>query len=286
MTVTRTWQLELNGVRMGAETAYRMRSTPEGLGMPSMRTNDLPWLSVDGAYGAGDYLQPRLVRAQLAVMGSSPANAEQLARTLVGAWRPSRSDVTLHVRLAGSDAYRLTGRPRRCELDMSTLASSLVTAAVEFAALDPYLYAADVSGGTIQLGSGSTTPGVIPNLTFDLEYQPAGTPSPGVVYANNAGSAPTYPSVTFTGPVDTPRLENRTTGQTLELNTTLVGGDQLVVNNAARTVTLNGTSALQLLDTASQWLELAPGANEVAYRSADATPTTSTALTTWRSAWY
>ena len=36
--------------------------------MPSMRTNDLPWLSVDGAYGANDYLQPRLVRAQLAVM--------------------------------------------------------------------------------------------------------------------------------------------------------------------------------------------------------------------------
>ena len=64
-----------------------------------------------------------------------------------------------------------------------------------------------------------------------------------------------------------------------------VGGDQLV-DNAACTVTLNGTSALQLLDTASQWLELAPGANEVAYRSADATPTTSTALTTWRSAWY
>lgn len=286
MTVARTWQLELNGLTMGAETSYPLAATPEGLGMPDMRTNDLAWLSQDGAYGAGDWLQPRLVRAQLWVVGSSPSNTEQLARTLVGAWSPSRTDTELQVRLASSRAYQLLGRARRCELDLARLASSVVTASVEFAALDPYLYAVDTSGGTIPLGSGSTTPGAIPDLTYDLTFQAPGTPGPGVVYASNAGTAPTWPTVTITGPVDTPRLENRTTGETLELATTLSGGDVVVVDTRARTVTLNGTSALQLLAVGSAWPALEPGANELAYRSDDGTPTTSTATLSWRSAWY
>lgn len=286
MTVARTWQLELNGLTMGAETDYPLVSTPEGLGMPDMRTNDLAWLAQDGAYGAGDWLQPRLVRAQLWVVGSSPSVTEQLARTLVGAWAPSRADVELTVRLASSRSYALVGRARRCELDLTRLASSAVTASVEFAALDPYLYATAAVGGTIPLGSGSSTPGVVPDLTYDLTFQPPGTAGPGVVYATNQGTAPTWPTVTITGPVDTPRLENRTTGATLELDTTLTGGDVVVVDARARTVTLNGTSALQLLAVGSAWPTIEPGANELAYRSADGTPTTSTATISYRSAWY
>jgi hypothetical protein len=282
----RTWQMSLRGVLMGAGTRYRFASAPEGLGMPPMRTNDLAWLSEDGAYGAGDWLQPRLVRARLWVDGGNAAASEALARTLVAAWAPSRTDIDLGLRITSPLDYVLRGRPRRCEVDLSTLKYGHASASVEFAALDPYLYDADASTGTIPLGNATSVPGVTPNLTFDLVFQPGGTTGPGIAFAGNLGTAPTYPAIVITGPVITPRLENRTTGETFTLDATLVGGDVAVVDMKARTITVNGTSRLDALALGAKWVSLRPGANELAYRSSDGTPPASTCTVTWRHAWY
>lgn len=286
MTVDRTWQLSLRDLTMGADTAYRLQTAPEGLGVAPMRTNDMAWLAQDGAYGAGDWLQPRLVRAMLWVDGGTAAASEDLARTLAAAWAPSRVDLPLYVRVAAAQDYVLWGRPRRCEVNLASLKYGHAVAAVEFAALDPYLYAATQVTGTIRLGSGSTTLGVTPNLTFNLAFQPAGTSGPGVAYLGNMGTAPTALDVVLAGPVVTPRLENRTTGETFTMNATLLAGDTAVVDMAARTITINGTPRLDTLALGASWLTLQPGANEVAYRSADAIPPASTATVSWRHAWY
>lgn len=285
MTLT-TWQMSLRGLVMGRDTRYRFATSPEGLGLPALRTNDLAWLAEDGAYGAGDWMQPRLVRARLWVDGGTAAASEDLARTLVAAWAPSRTDLNLTVRVAATQDYLLRGRPRRCEVDLSTLKYGHASASVEFAALDPYLYDPDPVSGVIPLGSGASTLGVTPNLTFNLVFQPAGTTGPGVAYLGNLGTASTSPTVTITGPVISPRVENRTTGETFTLNATLVSGDTAIVDMAARTIKINGTSRLDALALGASWVTLQPGANEVAYRSSDGTPPASTATVTWRHAWY
>lgn len=283
--VVQAWQWSMRGVRMGAGTPYRFRTAPEGLGMPAMRTADLPWLANDGAYGAGDWLQPRVVRAALWVDGGSAAASEQLARSLVAAWAPSRTDVDLELRVADARAYLLRGRPRRCELDLSPLKYGHAAAAVEFVALDPYLHDAELQAGVVQLGDATAYPGVTPDLTFDLAFQAPGV-SPGVAFAANLGTAPAYPVVTFQGPVTNPRLENRTTGATFDTDVVLSGGDTLVVDMRARTITLNGTSTLAAMAVGAAYVALEPGTNELAYRSDDPTPTASTCAITWRHTWY
>lgn len=286
MSITGVWQMELRGLLMGRDTSYRFASAPEGLGLPPMRVNDLAWLAEDGAYGAGDWLEPRTVRARLWVDGGTADASETLARSLVAAWAPSRTDLSLALRVAAGQEYVLRGRPRRCEVDLSTLKYGHASAAVEFVGLDPYLYDADPANGVIPLGSGSDYPGVQPNLSFDLAFQPAGSVGAGVAFVGNLGTAPTWPTVTFTGPAISPRLENRTTGETFTLNATLLAGHVAVVDMRTRSITINGTSSLQSFGLGASWLRFIPGANEVAYRSSDASPTASTATVVWQHAWY
>lgn len=285
-TLTTTWQMGLRGLLMGRSTVYRFQTSPEGLGLPDMRTNDLAWLAEDGAYGAGDWLQPRTVRARLWVDAGSAQASEAAARTLVAAWAPSRTDLELQVRVADAQEYVLRGRPRRCEVDLSTLKYGHAQAAVEFVGLDPYLYEPEYTTGTIPLGSGTGYPGVTPNLSFALRFQPVGSTGAGVAFAGNLGTAPTYPLLTITGPVDTPRLENRTTGATFSLDAVLTAGETAVVDLKARTIAVNGTARLDALGLGAAWVALQPGVNELAYRSDDPSPTASTCTVAWRSAWY
>jgi hypothetical protein len=285
MSTNSTWQMELRGLLMGRGTPYRFAAAPEGLGLPALRTNDMAWLADDGAYGAGDWMQPRLVRARLWVDAGDAAASETAARTLVGAWAPSRTDLPLELRVAAK-AYLAYGRPRRCEIDLAPLKYGHAEAAVEFAALDPYLYDTELVQGVVKLSDSLVLQGVTPNLTFDLRFQPAGTAGPGVVFCTNTGTAPAALTATFTGPAINPRIENRTTGKTFRLDATLASSDVAVVDMRARSITVNGTARLDLLAAGADWVPLAAGVNEVAYRSSDATPTDSTVTLAWRGAWH
>lgn len=285
MSTERTWQMSLRGLLMGAGTAYRFAAAPEGLGLPPVRTNDLQWLSEDGAYGAGDWLQPRLVRASLWVDGVGAAASEDLATLLTAAWAPSRTDLDLEVRVATGQAYLLRGRPRRCEVDLSTLKFGHAMAAVEFAALDPYKYDPEENTGVVPLGSGVDYPGMTPDLSFDMAFQAPGV-SPGVAFVGSLGTAAAWPVLTIVGPVLNPRMENRTTGETFDTDVDLLVGETLVADMKARTITINGTPRLDVLALGADFISLPPGVNELAYRSDDGSPTVSTCTVSWRHTWY
>jgi Phage tail protein len=276
------WQMSIRGLLMGRETPYRFASAPTGMGLPAIRTADTPFLAIDGSFAAGDTHDVRNVGASLFISGNSPAEAEMLAELLVGAWQASTVDLDFFIRVAGSRTSLLRGRPRRCEVDYTELKYGQARAAVLFTAMDPRKYNAEPTSVFLPLGTGVLT-GATFDATFDLLFQPAGTPPPGVASVTNTGTATTFPTVTIIDAIATPSLQNLTTGKTLTLNLTMVAGDVLVVDMAKRSVRLNGASVLGAVATGSEFWSLAAGLNYVALR-APITTSGATGTMTYRSA--
>lgn len=98
--------------------------------------------------------------------------------------------------------------------------------------------------------------------------------------ADNEGTFPTYPVVTITGGSNNPRIENADTGEFLQLNTTSVGGDVIVIDFLNKTIQKNNVSIYSTKDTLSEWWDLEPGDNNIVF-----TGITGTKELRWRSAW-
>lgn len=97
---------------------------------------------------------------------------------------------------------------------------------------------------------------------------PSGSSISTTVTNGGTFEAGTEPILTVTGPAAGPiAISNGAPAKTVKVNTALGSGETLVVDFAAgvRTVTINGQSRYDLLDSTTQWWALAPGANQVTY---------------------
>ncbi len=80
----------------------------------------------------------------------------------------------------------------------------------------------------------------------------------------NAGPIETWPIIELTGPFSSPViLLNATTNTYIQIDTTLVKSQKLVVNMREREVTINGKSASMSINPNSNWWPLVPGDNRI-----------------------
>jgi phage-related protein len=93
-----------------------------------------------------------------------------------------------------------------------------------------------------------------------------GTPS---LTINNAGNAPAAATFTITGPGTDFIVQNQTTGQSFNINLTLLTGETVVVNTQDRTV-IKGTTN-QYGSFSGDFWELAPGDNEIFFNASSGT---------------
>jgi hypothetical protein len=82
--------------------------------------------------------------------------------------------------------------------------------------------------------------------------------------ATNGGTYPTRPTLTVNGAATSP-VSLSIGGRRLTVNSAVASGSVLIVDTAAKTVTLNGVLRMDLIDNASQWPVLSPGSNAVVY---------------------
>lgn len=102
---------------------------------------------------------------------------------------------------------------------------------------------------------------------------------------DNNGDANSYLLATFTGPLTNPILTNAATSETFKLDYTLGGGDVIVVDMAAKTIVLNGSTNLNsAFDVNNTWLSLVPATNTITLNS-DSGGDTGNVLLSWRDAW-
>lgn len=129
---------------------------------------------------------------------------------------------------------------------------------------DPTIYGATLKTadtGAAAFGVASGT-GVYP-FTYSIIY--GASTSSVSVDANNIGDVPTYPvSINITGPVNTPKITNTTTGDYIEVSVNLAtSSNQLVIayDKDSLTVELDGVSVLNQVTSASEFFKIPPGSN-------------------------
>ncbi len=124
-------------------------------------------------------------------------------------------------------------------------------------------------------------PGIVFPVRFPVRF---GDPSDGRVVLVNQGTATAWPLWTITGPCVRPVLRNTATGDRLEFALSLVEGDELTVDTAARTVIYNQASRRAALVPGSRWFGVKPGATTVTFGAFDETAS-ATLTASWHDAW-
>lgn len=178
---------------------------------------------------------------------------------------------------------RCYGRGRQIIPSYGRAAQGLVQFTSNFQAADGTWYSD--SETTLELTqvpsfSGGLTPPLTP------PYQLASQTNFQTNTAENAGTLPTWPVITFTGPVSYPGISYVNTPVTISYNGIIPAGKSLVVDTRpwARTALLNGVSVAGFLSGDPMiGLQLQPGATVVHFAGQDYTGT-SVCTVTWRNA--
>lgn len=276
------WQIEYSGLLLGGDTSYAWVGDTVGT-MPPVRTSRQTRLRQDGAYAGDSFLGIRTLRFTFEVYESDADTFDTTIQSLVEAFSPAGMK-PLYIQKPGFALGRkvfINAEPVRMQVPGNLEHYHRIpVVTVELECADPLWYdndIASVSGLTLAEGVG----GLTWPLTWPLNW---GTYTSGSFIATNNGSRTTYPTITFTGPLTTPRLTNETSGLYLEFDLTVASGETLVVDTGtARTVLLNGVSnRYYTLTAGSTWFGLAPGNDQIRF---SASAGAGTATVTWRNAW-
>lgn len=287
--ITQDGQIQWAGLLMGPGTAYGVDSS--GLtgweDLPEIQTGDADRPTDHGAWPGARYAKSRLVAGQVWLLPDTGDSAALgVVQTLRRALALRDEERWLAVRVHGETlAVRARVNQRVVPTDKAYVTQGVSRAAVQWIAADPRRYQP-----TERLAS---TPPPEPEAGLDwtqgliwpLDWGQA--TSTGDVVAANDGSAPSHPVITFQGPCTTPSVTEQTTGRRLRYDIALAATDQLVVDTAEGTVTLNGTASRRYTATADSGPEelftFDSGVSELSFRADASTPDARMSVT-WRSA--
>lgn len=274
----------IRGVTIGLPP-YVWTTEPTGLlSTAYIRAEDRDRPNRDGVIAGADYLGGKLLTFELAVVGASPADCEQLAAALATAFAPSRFDVPLDARVTGTPAeYRLIGRPRGAEVVLGgpneLYGGHVAYVQCRFVATDPIRYALDESSLALTLDTlngGLTYP-----VEYPIVYGSGGGAGQGD--AVNIGSADVDWTAQFAGPLVNPRLEHINSGRFFRVAASIAAGQSVTLDSRHGAVLLNGTTPRPAWAApGSSWFRLATGSNLLRF-NADSGSGSCTVV--WRSGW-
>ncbi|MCX5607034.1 phage tail family protein [Streptomyces sp. NBC_00047] len=263
---------------LGPGTAYRWRTLTGWEDSPGVDSGTVARSDAHGAYPGRLLAQPRTITLDDMVIRTEPRRMGAAVRTLRAATALRDDEQPLVVQLDDEPPLLSFARCLRRSIPVGVggYAIGVVQgAALQFEASDPRRYS--LAEQQTVAGLPIAEPGldwqVSPGperLTYPLEF---GTPgSTGALLAVNTGDAPSHPVIVIRGPVSLPSLTNVGTGGVIEYDIDLALDDELLVDTAAGTVTLNSTAARLYTATARSLPEnlfvLAPGATTLLFRSA------------------
>jgi hypothetical protein len=138
--ITGDYQVELNGLLMGATTEYQIDVAGiKGLGNAPAKTADSQFAGRHGSSGAPDFFDVRMITIPIKVISDTPEDAWASFGALLNAWTVATDgvDVELHIQLPGFGHNFYIGRARGCDDDQSLLKNSIIGGLCRFDALNP-----------------------------------------------------------------------------------------------------------------------------------------------------
>lgn len=283
-------QHQMGSVLIGTGTPVVI-ATIEGLGQPSVRSQDVDPPSEDGLWLGRDFYSGRLLRidAGIKTPGNQQAALDVLAQLQAepadtGLRWQGGATMDLRLKFAGRPARTVRGRLRKLDPDVSKSIHGWIPLDMEFQGAD-HLYYADTEQSTsiplsVLEGGGFTAPIIAPIIVDG-----AGSDRPGRLDID--GTAPAWPILTVRGPCANPRITHAASGRVLELTATIPAGQSVTIDTRPtwRTVTRSGGGTLTLTPASRiDAFSLPPGAGELAWTATDPT-NTSVLDVRWTPAW-
>ncbi|TBO55578.1 hypothetical protein EYS09_32520 [Streptomyces kasugaensis] len=294
--VTLPGHIQYGELLLGPGTAVKWTTLTGWEDSPGVDSGTVPRSGAHGAIPGRLLAQPRTITVDGVVLRTAPGAMTATVREL-GALLAFRDDeLPLVVRLDDAPPLLVYARCLRHSIPVDTgyRMGTVTGGAIQFEASDPRRYSLIEQRAEIRL------PAAEPGLDWHLDPGPErlgwpldfGAPgSTGTTTATNDGTTDTHPLIAFRGPVDRPSLTNLATGDVIEYDLALADGDELTVDTAAGTVTLNGTAS-RLTDVTARSVSeesftLRRGTTALAFRAAPgfADPR-ATAVLRWRSAYW
>jgi hypothetical protein len=275
--ITQDGQMQWAGLLLGPGTPYPVDR--QGLtgweDLPDIDSADADRPTGHGAWPGARYAKPRTVGAQVWLLPDQVSGTTDPGAAVLDALRVLRQTLSLRdqerwlaVRLHGETlAVRARVTRRVLPTDQQYATQGSARASVQWLAADPRRY----TTGELTATTGAPEPesGLTWPLTWPLTWGQA--VSTGDVRADNGGSAATHPVITFRGPCGSPSVTEQTSGRRLRYLIDLAATDELVVDTATGTVTLNGTASRRHTAAPDSGPEelftFEPGSAELSFRS-------------------
>lgn len=251
--------------------------------LPELRVQDDNRGYNDGMYSGRDFLAGRTITFTIHTFAGNGNSAQTNFNLLQAALIPQSSGTTtMQFLLSQSDSEMQIGarvRTRMTKVDPE-YTFGFIRSQYSMFCPDPRYYSNTQSTASLtpQQPLGRTY-----NRTYNLVYGGGAISTSTAIL--NSGTWTTYPVITITGPALNPTVGNITTGQYMTVNYGLTNTDTLVIDLNQKTVTLNGSSARNLLANNSQWFGAPPGTSNYYFTANTYTIGLTAATVTWRSAY-
>ena len=254
------YSLQFGSFVFGAGTPYIVNDLDGLEGLPDLRVQDDNRGYNDGMFSGRDFYNGRTITMTMTILAGNGNSAQQNLALLQAGLNPQQQGTTtLSFQFSATDNTKQINarvRARKVVVDPE-FTFGFIKAQLTLFCPDPKYY--DDTAVTLTLTPQAAL-GRTYNRTYNLSYGGGSLTGSGTV--QNNGWATTGPLVTIVGPAITPTITNLTTNQSIALNITLVATDTLVIDLEQKLVTLNGSSARNLVSGNSQWFGGPPGTSQ------------------------
>lgn len=243
------------------ENGYFLDDEVTGLtGLPTIRSSQGTNTGRDGGWVSRQLYDARLITFTGRLFSTDKTTAEERRKALAVVL--ARKEITLKVVTYGGFTYSAKVNVMGFDSPIS-FNMNLYHYKLDLRMNNPIWY--DASDGELV---GTVIKGVQGGFTinFGIPFKISGS-SGDTILANN-GNASVYPRITITTPATNPKIINKTTGKSIQVNVSVNTGDKLEIDMAQKTVLLNGSNVFNLIEDGSVFFPLVVGDNAMALETA------------------
>lgn len=268
----------------GTDSPWQVMSVDGLEGIPELRTQDDNRGYNDGALTGRDFYNGRNITFTINTFARNGLSAQDNYELLQNALLPQQTGTqTLTFKLSASSTEKIISarvRTRVTTIDPD-YTYGLIKSQIMMFCPDPRYY--DSTLNALVLTIPAVSGGRTYNRTYNLTYSPTSAANQGTVL--NAGNIYSSPVFTIQGPITNPTIGYVEGNVYLSVTTTLSASDVLVIDMAARLVTLNGSAARNLVASYSEWWEIPANTTATVNFSGSGTSLATTATVNWRNAY-
>lgn len=237
-----------------AENLMYLDEPIEGVsGLPNIRSATGVNQGRDGSWVSRQLYEGRYISFQGRIFGGEPIDVENKRRELVSVLQRKKLKLRI-ITYAGmefiTEVFVMANQmPINRELN-------IVKWKIDLLSEDPLFY--DNSAGELLATVGKVMDGGF-DIPFDIPFNISAGGEPSVV--TNSGNETVYPIITISTPATNPKLINRATNEFMQVMTTVLDGDKLIIDMRNKTITHNGLNIYALQRDGSTFFGLIPGVN-------------------------